>query len=132
MTTQEQKRPLSFTATNIGIAKELARQGLTYRQIAARLNRFFYTAVKHENLTQHTIANLLQAEKNQYTDSDVVHNPPIKALEIDADHIINAALQLPDDEEVAVVNNDADAKAVLASNLPDDLKLKLITQMLTK
>ena len=98
---REKKAPLHFTMDNILMVKNLLGSGLTYRQCARRLNSNFVTAVKHRKVTEKTIANILQSERQ---------------LKIET-----SLSKMPLEEKI---------KEVLTCNLKRDLKLQLLADLI--
>lgn len=128
------KLQLHFTKQNIELVKTLIAQGLSHKQIARRLSRYFVTANRHKKLSTRTISNLMQAEKHggfpepTYTDADAVHNEDVDFDAIVAESTMPEALEL----EAISESNDDIARQVVKSNLNEDVKIALLKKLLVQ
>lgn len=130
------KLQLHFTKQNIELVKTLIAQGLSHKQIARRLSRYFVTANRHKKLSTRTISNLMQAEKHggypepTYTDADAAHSEDgrVNFDDIVAESIMPEALEL----EAINESNDDIARQVVKSNLNENVKIALLKKLLVQ
>lgn len=121
------RKEFDFSPENISLVKTLLAQGLSYKQVARKLSKDFCTKRKHKNITNRTIANLLQDVKRSikpiehYSDSDIVHNR--------SETTNNKTLENKLSHE-PIKSNETDLLEIMSSNLSEAMKLRCIKLIL--